>query len=233
MAAPRVVSCIVPVFNGERYLGDALDSIAAQTHRALEIIVVDDGSTDGTAAVARASRHAVRYVAQANAGPASARNRGVREASGDFVAFLDADDRWHPEKTERQLRRFAARPELGVCVAHAAIFHDGATPAGGDGRPAAGTAIAAYATSSMLARRAAFARVGPFDAKLKHADDTDWFLRARSLGVLTEMLDDVLVQRRLHAENMSLTGRTESVGEYLRLIKADLDRRRRAAGGTR
>src|SRR5690242_4967891 len=92
------VTCIVPVFNGERYLGEALDSIFAQGHQPLEVLVVDDGSTDGSAAVAKSYGDRVRYFFQPNAGPAAARNLGLEAARGEFIAFLDADDLWHRDK---------------------------------------------------------------------------------------------------------------------------------------
>ena len=104
-----LVSCIVPVYNGERYLREALDSILAQTYRPLEIIVADDGSADGTAGVVATFGDQVRYVRQHNQGPSSARNLGIRVPTGDFIAFLDADDLWHPEKLARQIARFQTR----------------------------------------------------------------------------------------------------------------------------
>ena len=102
MTAP-LISCVVPVFNGERYLGEALDSILAQTYRPLELLVVDDGSTDGAAALVTRYRDQTRPLFQPNAGQAAARNLGLSVARGEFVAFLDADDLWHPEKLARQM----------------------------------------------------------------------------------------------------------------------------------
>ena len=110
-----LISCIVPVFNGERYLREAVDSILAQTYRPLEIVVADDGSSDDTlAVVARYGKH-VRYLSQPNSGPAAARNFGLRAALGDFVAFLDADDLWHPKKLTRQMARLRKRPGIDLC----------------------------------------------------------------------------------------------------------------------
>src|SRR5438093_12571348 len=104
-----MISCVVPVFNGERYLAEALESILEQSYRPLEIIVADDGSTDGTRAVVAHYGTQVRYLWQPNSGPAAARNLGLSAARGEFVAFLDADELGHPEKLERQMARFAAR----------------------------------------------------------------------------------------------------------------------------
>src|SRR2546427_6476527 len=112
-----LISCIIPAFNGARYLREAVESILAQTYRPIEVIVVDDGSTDNTAEVVRNYRDQVRRVWQPNGGPSAARNQGVSAAQGAFVAFLDQDDVWHPEKLLRQMAQFATRPELDLCVA--------------------------------------------------------------------------------------------------------------------
>ena len=170
-----LISCIVPVFNGERFLAEALNSIMAQTYKPLEVIVADDGSSDETASVARGYGAQVRYLWQPNQGPAAARNLGLSRAQGDFLAFLDADDLWHHEKLERQMARSRARPELDYCVTHVQNFRtpkDGATANGLEnyyiGRPLPG-----YVTATLLARRSLFDRVGPFNPSLHHGDDTD------------------------------------------------------------
>lgn len=227
MTAP-LVSCIIPVFNGERYITQALDSIAAQSHPATEIIVVDDGSTDRTAEVVKGHTAGVRYLRQNNAGPATARNVGIREARGAFIAFLDADDRWPPDKLERQLRVFAEHPGTGAVVAHVVMFREPGSTASSGGRPI-DTPIPAYTSGTLLAAREIFDRVGVFDASLHHADDTSWFVRARTLGIDIALLPDVLLHRRLHDRNMSQARRGESFDEYLRMIKSNLDLRRRSS----
>jgi glycosyltransferase involved in cell wall biosynthesis len=223
-----LISGIVPAFNGERYLRETLDSMLAQTHRPLEIIVVDDGSTDGTPDVAASYGDKVRYLRQDNAGPATARNRGLNAARGEFVAFLDADDLWHPEKSARQMAHFAARPELGLCITHVQNFWIPELAAEAEryrdhplSRPVPG-----YLTQTLLARRSVFETVGQFDPGLHHAEKTDWFLRALGQGAVLELLPDVLVYRRLHETNVSRSLGAASRDEYLRLLKASLDRRR-------
>jgi glycosyltransferase involved in cell wall biosynthesis len=224
-----LITCIVPVCNGERYLGEALDSILAQTHRPLEIIIVDDGSTDSTRAVVAKYGDRVRYVWQTNSGPASARNLGLSRAAGEFVAFLDADDLWHAEKLARQIARFHARPELDYCVAHAQNFWSAEMDAEAEkyqqhriSRPLPG-----YVTGTLLARRAIFDAVGLFDPGLAHGDSTDWFLRAAEQGAVMELLADVLLFRRLHPANRSRFFANRSRDEFLRLLKLSLDRKRR------
>lgn len=228
---PALVSCIVPVWNGERFVAEALDSILAQTYRSLELIVVDDGSTDGTAARVKAYGSRVACVRQPNAGPAAARNTGIRLAGGEFVAFLDADDIWHPEKLTRQLRRFEARAELDFCVAHAQNFSApelGGAPDASLRVPRAG-ALPGYVTSTLLARRALIERIGVFDPTLRHGDDTDWFLRAIDGGAVREVLPDVLLFRRLHRESLSHRNASKSHDEYVLILRARIARHRRLA----
>jgi glycosyltransferase involved in cell wall biosynthesis len=223
-----LVSCVVPVFNGEAYLREALDSILGQTYPHVEPIVVDDGSTDGTEAIARAYGDRVRYVGQANAGPAAARNAGIEASSGDLVAFLDADDLWHPEKLRLQVARFDERAGLDVCLAHIRNFwmpelreeeleqseHFRARPLPG------------YSSVTMAARRKIFERVGMYSTALKHGADADWFGRAEEAGAVFEVLPEVLVERRLHAGNRSRQWAARSQEEILRTMKAMVERRR-------
>jgi glycosyltransferase involved in cell wall biosynthesis len=223
-----LVSCIVPVFNGERYVREALDSIVAQTHRPLEIIVADDGSTDGTAAIVAVFGERVRYFKQSNEGPAAARNLGISVATGDFVAFLDADDLWHPEKLERQMARFRARPELKYCLAHAQNFWvpEMKSEAAKFQEHRISRPLPGYVTQTLIARRALFEVVGLFDPALGYGDAAEWFLRAADLGTVMELLPDVLTYRRLHPDNRSRVLATRSREEFLHIVKMSLDRRR-------
>jgi glycosyltransferase involved in cell wall biosynthesis len=220
--ASRTVSCIVPVFNGERYLAEAVDSILAQTHRPIELIVVDDGSTDGSAAVASRYGDRVRLARQANAGPAAARNRGLDLATGDFVAFLDSDDLWHPDKLRLQLACFDRDPDLGGCVTQVRNFTSPELAVEAPD-PALARDVPGYSTVTLLARRDVFDRVGPFDCRRAHSSETEWFLRCRARGVRVALLGQTLVSRRLHAANRSARLHARSVDEYLHLLKAHVD----------
>lgn len=224
----RCISCIVPVFNGERFLQEAVESILVQTYRPLEIIAVDDGSTDQTQAILTSYRDTVHFLEQSNAGPATARNTGIRAAKGEFIAFLDADDLWHPDKLTRQIARFDARPELDISVTQIRNFwmpevNEEEARFQSDRR---GQALPGYSTVTLLARRALFDTVGVFDTSLKHGDDTDWFLRAEEQGAQIELMPEVLVYRRLHANNRSREWAARSRAEYLLLIKKLVERRR-------
>lgn len=226
-----LISGIVPVFNGERYLGETLNSMLAQTHSPLEIIVVDDGSTDGTTDVVAKYGDKVRYLRQENSGPAVARNRGLDAAQGEYIAFLDADDLWHPEKLTRQMGRFEARPELDLCITYIQNFWIPELAEEAEryrdqplSRPAAG-----YIGQTLLARRRIFETVGQFNPVLRHSETRDWFLRAQESGAVLEILPEVLVYRRLHEANTIRSHALASASrdEYLQLVKASLDRRRR------
>lgn len=224
-----LVSGIVPVFNGAREVTRALDSILAQAHRPLEVIVVDDGSTDETGAVIAAYGEHVRYIRQENAGPAAARNRGIRAARGELVAFLDQDDRWHPHKLAHQLAAFAANPSLDACVGHVESVWDDDTPRQAD-QPRAGV-VPGYVTGTLLARRDVFDRVGLFDADLWFVDSLEWFSRATDAGITIAVLPEVLLYHRVHGGNLSRRGE-DSRAEALRVIKRTLDRRRAADAAT-
>ena len=225
------VSCVIPVYNGERYLRETLQHVVSQTHPPAEIIVVDDGSTDGSIAVAQEFASSITVISQANSGHAAARNRGIAAASGDFVAFVDADDLWSEEKIALQLARFAARPELGVVFSHLENFWSPEVAASDrSGGEEALRPVPGYTSVTMLARRELFTAVGLLDETLSHGNDRDWFCRAAEKGVVMEMMPDVLVRRRLHGTNRSASLGATSRSEYLRILKASLDRRRSAGG---
>ena len=224
-----LISCIVPVYNGEKYLGEAIESILKQSYGPIELIIADDGSTDGTGSIAARYSKQVRYLRQLNAGPAAARNLGMSAAEGEFVGFLDADDLWHFEKLDRQMARFRERPELAYCIAHVQNFWIPELieeeKQFRDHRIS--KALPGYATGTLLARRDCFNAVGEFNTAIKHADDTEWFLRATEQGAVMELLPDVLLYRRLHYTNLSRVKASNSRDQYLRVLKSALDRRRR------
>ena len=223
-----LISCIVPVYNGEKYLGEAIESILKQSYGPIELIIADDGSTDGTGSIAARYSKQVRYLRQLNAGPAAARNLGMSAAEGEFVGFLDADDLWHFEKLDRQMARFRERPELAYCIAHVQNFWIPELieeeKQFRDHRIS--KALPGYATGTLLARRDCFNAVGEFNTAIKHADDTEWFLRATEQGAVMELLPDVLLYRRLHYTNLSRVKASNSRDQYLQVLKSALDRRR-------
>lgn len=222
------ISVVIPVYNAELYLAEAVQSILAQTLPVAEIILVDDGSTDGSAAVAQKFAPPVRLLSQPNAGAGAARNRGVQTAQGDLIAFLDADDLWTPDKLARQTQALAEgqadmifgavqqfySPELDAQARERIHF---------DAKP-----IQAYSAGTLLLSRASFLAVGAFAEQLRTGEFIDWYLRATHRGLSAVILPEVLLQRRLHMTNSGIVNRAGR-SDYAQVIKAALERRR--AGG--
>jgi glycosyltransferase involved in cell wall biosynthesis len=222
------VTVMIGVYNGERYLGEAIDSVLAQTHPVHELIVVDDGSTDGSGAVAESYGPPVRCIHQERGGMAASRNRAIREASGDFFAFLDADDRFPPEKLERQLAVFEEDPELDVVYGHVTEFLSPDLDEAARALLRAPNRDLPWPTPNlMLVRRDAFFRVGLFSTELKVGIGVDWYARASELGLKSAVPPVVVLERRLHAENNGIRER-QFKPQYLHVLKAALDRRREA-----
>jgi glycosyltransferase involved in cell wall biosynthesis len=195
------------------------------------VIVVDDGSDDGSASVARAFGRAVRVFSQARASIGVARNRAVAMASGEHFSFLDADDRFVADKIERQMDAMRADHALDAVFGHVREFvsPDIAPEVAARLRPPAGP-TPWPSTSLMLVRRQAYARVGGFSTTLRVGVGLDWYARATELGLKMLVLPAVLLERRLHADNNGLREAGARL-EYTRVLRAALDRRRRLEAG--
>lgn len=192
------------VRNGERFLTDALQSIAHQTSPPDEIIVVDGQSTDRTAQIAR-SFPGVRYLHQPDLGIANARNLAVAAATGDFVAFLDADDLWTPDKLQVQLAYMQANPHLMYTTTLLRLFCEPDTPPRpGFREEGFDQGIEGRFPGTMLARRAVFDRVGLFDPVFSVAFEVDWFARAQDLGAPSAVVEKVLLHKRIHGANNAI-----------------------------
>lgn len=227
------ISVIVPVHDGERYLAETLDSILAQTLRPLEILVVDDGSTDGTAAIAKSFGDPVVYVHRERAGVSAARNHGIRIACGDLIAFLDADDLFLPHKLELQRQRFIERPELDMSSGYTANFWSpemSALEADHDPKP---TEPWPRFIGTWVVRRSVFDTVGGFDESMRLSQDVDWNIRVERSPAVTETLDEVLTRRRLHRGNTTRQARSECRRAVLGSVRAHLEtmRGREGRGG--
>jgi glycosyltransferase involved in cell wall biosynthesis len=228
-----LISCIIAVYNGERYLRESLDSILAQTYRPLEIIVADDGSTDGTAIVARSYGRAITYVRQANLGYWAAKNLGLSVTHGDFIAFLDVDDLWHPEKLARQIFRLEELRELGLCFTRFQNFW--MPELAEEERRYEGQFLSqpqsAWSISTLLARREIFQRYGDFHDGTRGLENMTWFLRAAGRGAVIEVLSDILTYRRFNVESFTRRGRAEVFDNFLPILKEWRDYQRRLQNG--
>ena len=218
-----LVSVIIAVYNGERYLSCAIESVLQQEYRPFEIVVVDDGSVDRTAQIAR-SYDEVRYIFQENQGPAAARNAGIRAADGEFVAYLDHDDLWLPNLLSVHIDYLHSHPEVGFTICTGRWFLDEAIE-----RPGWVEAKQLEEDQALLSaqvvRRSVFDRVGLFDPTYRMAEDTDWAFRAEEAGVARAILPDVVFGRRIHATNLSHDWQT-AYRYLLRCTRASMERKR-------
>jgi len=224
------VSVMIGVYNGARYLGEAIDSVLAQTHPPYELIVVDDGSEDESGAVASSYGPPVRCIRQERGGMAASRNRAIKEASGSYFAFLDADDRFPPDKLERQLGVFYGDPRLDVVYGHVTEFLSPDLDEAARSLLRAPLHDVPWPTPNlMLVRRESFFRVGLFSTHLKVGIGVDWHARAKESGLKSAVPPFVVLERRLHAENNGIRQR-QFKPQYLHVLKAALDRRRVGEG---
>lgn len=213
-AGRPLVSAVIPVYNRAGPVAAAIESVLQQTWEPLEIIVVDDGSSDGTAALVRARFGGrVRLLRlPANRGVSHARNRGFAFSRGAYVAFLDSDDLWHPEKTARQLAFMRLRPELLISQTDEIWMRRGrrVNPCRHHAKPdgeifSACLARCVVTPSAVMMRRDFFARVGLFDETLPACEDYDLWLRTACrwpVGLLPEKL---LTRHGGHADQLSAT----------------------------
>jgi glycosyltransferase involved in cell wall biosynthesis len=221
------ISVIVPVYKGERFLADALDSVAAQTYAPLETIVVDDGSPDASAEIA-ASRPGVRLVRQSNQGVAAARNAGLAVARGELLAFLDQDDEWLPDKLALQVAHLLEHPDVAIVLTHMLHVLLEGTPRPGWFRPNwLSEPQQGFTPSVWLVRREAFELVGSFDTGYEVACDSDWLARAKDAGLRQAMLEDALVRWRVHGANGTYDQETMR-REMLSMVRRSAARQRLA-----
>jgi glycosyltransferase involved in cell wall biosynthesis len=216
------VSVVIPAFNAARYLGAALGSVLAQTQPPDEIVVVDDGSIDDTASVAQAFP-GVRLVSRDHRGIAAARNAGVAATSGGWIAFLDADDLWLPDKLERQFVRIAASPGTCGVFGWLRTFVSPELPDETRARFRIDPApTPGYHASTLLIARETFADVGHFAEDLPAGEFIDWAARARDRALELPMVEEVVALRRVHGTNTVLTAREQLGAGYLKLVRARL-----------
>lgn len=219
-----LVSVIVPVHNGERYLAPALQSIFDQDYQPFEVIVVDDGSVDKSAEIARS--YETRYIYQSNQGVAMARNAGVAAARGDLLAFLDQDDLWKPNKLRVQIAYLLSHPQVGYVLAGQRLFLEPGISAPvwlkddllSKDHPG-------WLPGTLVVRREVFNQIGDFDPSYSIADDADWFIRAKDAGIPMAILPETLHHKRIHDSNLSSMARLGLL-EVVRALKTSVDRQR-------
>lgn len=220
-----LVSVIIPVYNGARYLRAALESVFAQTYRSFEVIVVDDGSVDDSGLIAQ-SFPEVRYIHQTNCGVAAARNHGFEAAQGEFFAFLDQDDLWTPDKLRLQIEYLLSHPEVGFTLTQQKFFLDqGATLPAWFRKELFDSIHTGWVLGTLVVRRTTFEQVGNFVTSYSAANDSDWFFRAKAAAIPMAVVPELLLLKRIHETNDSARAK-EILSELLKVVKTSLDRQR-------
>jgi hypothetical protein len=218
-----LISVIIPVYNGAAFLASAVQSILEQHYPAIEIIVIDDGSEEDIEAETRALPVDIRFFRQDNAGPASARNRGIQDAAGELIAFLDVDDLWPAGHLETLLQALDEETDIVIGRGQVARMHsDKSGKYDFVGNPEESFP---YYLGAALYRKSTFRSMGLFDTDLRFGEDTDWFLRARDAKLTVKRLDQVTLIVRRHGDNMT-NGRSLIELNPLHVFKKALDRRR-------
>jgi glycosyltransferase involved in cell wall biosynthesis len=222
------LSAVIPAYNREAYLGEAIESALSQTRPPDEIIVIDDGSTDRTAEIARSFGKTVDCLSQSNQGIGAARNAGLHAARGNLIALLDSDDLWLERKLEIQTFFLQQHPEIDLVSCHMKPFlspeiDPAAVPAFDE------KIIAACVPSCLLARREIFTRTGFFATDRRGGEFLAWFGLAQEKGMRHQILPEVLVHRRVHLTN-TVHDRRRMNSDYAHILKRQLDRRRDASG---
>lgn len=238
MSEQPKVSVIIPVFNGEKFLPDAVASIHRQDYPSIEVIIIDDGSGDNSATIAKDliagseanSGVVMRYFYQENRGLPGARNAGLARVTGEFIGFLDVDDVWSDGKLRLQVPMLTAEPDTGIVIGQSqktvlVVNKDEPSQFKPVGAPAIGLSM-----SYALIRRSVFDLVGQFDETQRYCDDWDWYMRAREAGVVIRTHEDLVHEYRRHETNM--TNDMETGNRYtLMMLKKSLDRRRQQTTG--
>jgi glycosyltransferase involved in cell wall biosynthesis len=215
-----LVSVIVPAYNAEPFISEALDSAFAQDFRPLEVIVVDDGSTDRTAEIA--AGYELQLVRQPNRGPAAARNAGLARASGEYIAILDADDVWPEDRVSCLVEALRCGADIAFGLSQIFLTPGQPKPAH---FPERLTEPVQNHMPAMMTRRAVFELVGAFDEDLRLSEDVDWFMRARDAGVKVVSVDQLVLRYRIHAQNTS-RDKARTQATMLQVLRSSLARRR-------
>ncbi len=220
-----LVSVITPVFNGENFIRSTLQSVFDQDYSNFEVIVIDDGSEDGTAQIIK-SFPSVRYHYQQNQGIPRARNAGLSLARGEFVAFIDADDLWMPNKLSLQADHLRKNPEAGCVLTLQRLFAEG----GGElpvwyAHQRFRQDHIGYFPSTLMARRYVFEIVGNYNPLFPLSESADWFARVKDAGIRIDVLNITLLQKRIHNLNAGLK-RKETRSEMLSVLKQSIERKK-------
>jgi glycosyltransferase involved in cell wall biosynthesis len=225
----NLVSVIIPVFNAEKYVAEAIRSVLSQTYKNVELICINDKSTDNSLSILESFGNKIILINnEDNRGTAESRNKGIRLARGEFLAFIDNDDIWESNKLEVQMNQFNNDPRLDILFSYMQCFiSPELREEGGKLRYCPPDPIPGYIPSTILVKRTSFEKAGYFESKWKNGESIAWMVKAKEAGLNFGVVDQVLVQRRIHETNKSVLASSTSKGDYFRIIKESLERRRK------
>lgn len=220
-----LISVVMALYNGAAFLREALESVRRQTYPRLELIAVDDGSTDESSDIAK-SYGPTHHVRHPNRGIAASRNRGVKLASGEMLAFLDQDDTWPPDKIARQFEYLKENPDVSIVLSkERLIFAEGYHSSYWANHRLMADDHVSVVPGAWLVRKQLFEVVGPFDGAFTIGDDFDWLMRALDSGAQYGVVEETLLFKRLHDANASRRIEVARV-EILAAMRASIHRRR-------
>lgn len=218
----------MPVFNGEKYVKEALDSIFCQTYKNFEVICIDDGSTDNSLSILESFGDKITILKSINCGASEARNKGLRIAKGEYIAFLDADDLWVENKLELQIKKLEENPDLDILFTNMQCF---ISPELSDEvkklRYCPPGVTPGQIPSSVILHKSLFEKVGYFDPRFKNGQFVDWLVRAKDKGLMIGLVEETLLLRRIHETNIGVRERADSSNDYLKIIRESLERKKK------
>jgi glycosyltransferase involved in cell wall biosynthesis len=228
MSALRL-SLVIPCYNGAAYLAEAVSSVLEQDRAPEEVIVIDDGSTDDSGSIAAGFGSRIAWVRQEPRGTGAARNHGIALSTGDLIAFLDADDLWPAGSLSVRRELLEARPDLDCVSGLTRQFISPELPDEIRRTLVCPEDVSrARVAGATVVRRSVFDRIGRFDPSFRIGETLDWIARADAAGVTNEVVEHVVLLRRVHTANTTSRLKADRA-EYLRVLKASLDRRRATA----
>jgi glycosyltransferase involved in cell wall biosynthesis len=222
----QLISVIIPVYNGERFLKESIDSILSQQHKNIEVIVVDDGSVDKSSDIAKSYAN-VCYIYQTNQGPSVARNTGIAASKGEFIAFLDADDIWFTNKLSTQIEYLNKNPDIGFVFANRRMITENNI----DKPPWYKEHLfdndsPVLCASALLARKNVFNQVGGYNPDFRFGENAEWLTRTKDAGIKMTILSETLLEQRLHDKNQTYH-LNEMRSNILKALKGSIDRQRK------
>lgn len=225
MPQTESISVIIPVYNAEKYLKEAVESVLRQTVQPEEIFLIDDGSTDSSAEKAKEFLPDVTLISQKNKGISGARNAGIKRAKGQILAFLDSDDLWPEHHLDVLLTAFEQDENLAIVCGHVQQFLNEDTKELQSRIPEGQEVLPGYVAGASLIKKGVFDKVGLFDETLTLAEYVDWFSRAKDAGFQYKLIDDIVLKRRIHSTNIGIRHR-EKRHDYTKVLMASIKRKR-------